>query len=531
MSSGFLMLTGDDKSPLTIIHDSVIETDPAHDLTHLAPEVGDSDFPLDLDNIPFDGFDMDELLELSARSDAAVVTACESRPLASATSTPDSLTPSSAGISDSAFGGSASEAGSSPFSFDSRCSPADDFGHRHLRDVMSGGSANCSPFSLESDSSDQFRHQEDDRNAGSSDGAFPFSLESLVSDVVVSSPGEEDPDIMMMPFCRSSSIGDSPPSSSRSFDCDSDLDLYSNCNTDLGLFTDDTFLDSLLTSNLPDVISGNAADDLISSLHHCNESTTAAANSGSQMNSHINSSSGNNRDFFLPSLNNSKLPPPLPLTSSLATLLQQKTIMSPGVKTSSKNSTNHAIRANNNSSSSISASSSGGSTSKTSAKGTGHGNSSHATNSHILVQNGHHFTIYKILAATQSSSSSSSSGTTSVGGSGVAASPASITSAMDVGTSHKGVAKRFLTGVSSQLPPNKRIHIDSGSFSSSSVRQHPKPVNGNSVLMNLLVNGEDVRNGYTSSSSGGSSSHNSSSRKSNAAGSRSGTTTYSCPFD
>lgn len=493
MSSGFLMLTGDEKSPLTIIHDSIIETDPAHDLTHLAPEVGDGDsFPLDLDNLPaFDGFDMDDLLGLAGRSDP------DSRPVCS-TSTTDSTTPShatGAPAIDSVFCGSE---GSSPFSLDSRGSAADDFSNQHFQDVMSGGSANCSPFSLESDSSDQFTHQDDQRNV-MSDGAFPFSLESLVADVVVSSPGEEDPDFMM-PLCRSSSIGDSPPSSSRSFDCDSDLDLYSNCNTDLGLFTDDTFLDSLLTSNLPDVIS-NAADDLMSSLHNCNDSTTTTASStattatnGLQMNSHLNSLSGNNsRDFFLPSLCNTKLPPPLPLTSSLATLLQQKTSM----QTQSSNSSSSTTITSNKTAA----------ISKASLKGTGHGNSTHATNSHILVQNGQHFTIYKILAAPSGAP-----------GSGTTASQGSITSQMDMGSSQKGVAKRFLSGVSNHLTPNKRIHLDSGCPS----LHHPKPVNGNSVLMNLLVNGEDVRNGYTSRKcSNGSTS---------AARSRT-TTTYSCPFD
>lgn len=486
MSSGFLMLTGDEKSPLTIVHDSVIETDPAHDLTHLAPEVGDS-FPLDLDNLTaFNGcFDMDDLLGLSV---------CRPEDECSTGDTP--VTPGGMTASDSVFGG-CSESGSSPFSLDSRCSGGDEFSNQQFQDVLSGGSANCSPFSLESDSSDQFSHQDDRRvSSGLSDGPFvPFSLESLVSDVVVSSPGDEDPDIMMMPFCRSSSIGDSPPSSSKSFDCDSDLDLYSNCNTDLGLFTDDTFLDSLLTSNLPDVISQSSpADEILSSI--CSDSSSGATTatngmqSGNNNSQHLNSLSS--RDFFLPSA--TKLPPPLPLTSSLATLLQQKTILSPGVN--NKTTVSKTL--------------------VTGSKVAGHGNSTHATNSHILVQNGQHFTIYKILAAP--------SGAVSVAGS--SGSTMSSSSGMDVArtstSSQKGVTKRFLSGVSS-LTPNKRLHLDSGpSF------HPPKPVNGNSVLMNLLVNGEDVRNGYTSRKS----SSSSSSGASIGSTSRSRTTTAPfCPFD
>lgn len=59
MNSGFLM-PDEGNVGLTIVDDV---TDPAQDLTHLAPEAGDTYIPLDLDNLPsFDGLDMDDLL-------------------------------------------------------------------------------------------------------------------------------------------------------------------------------------------------------------------------------------------------------------------------------------------------------------------------------------------------------------------------------------------------------------------------------------------------------------------------------------
>lgn len=61
MNSGFLM-PDEGNVGLTIV-DDVTATDPAQDLTHLAPEAGDTYIPLDLDNLPsFDGLDMDDLL-------------------------------------------------------------------------------------------------------------------------------------------------------------------------------------------------------------------------------------------------------------------------------------------------------------------------------------------------------------------------------------------------------------------------------------------------------------------------------------
>lgn len=540
MSSGFLMLTGDEESPLTIVHDSVIETDPAHDLTHLAPEVGDShSFPLDLDNLPaFDGFDMEDLLSLTtARSseEERLQTSTTGLPAAGC-SVPSASSPSSIRrqeslpLAESPTATDSAFSGSSPFSLDSRSDNEFSSSSQPFPDGMSNG--NCSPFSLESNSSDQYNNQpEEQQHNQSLSGAepfVPFSLESLVSDVVVSSPGEEDPDFMM-PF-RSSSIGDSPLSSSKSFDCDSDLDLYSNCNADLRLFTDDTFLDSLLTSSLSDGISTSSSTcadtDVLSSFH---SGTDVSLTSSS-----LQPSPTTPRDLFLPSAllsNNTKLPPPLPLTSSLATLLQQKTTVSPSNNSSSKS---HAAIVN-------SSNCNNNHKKQGLVKGsTGHGNSTHATNSHILVQNGQHFTIYKILAApantTSSSSSSSSSCSSSSGAAGAAAAAGTVTlGSSSTGsitsssvTSQKGVTKRFLSA-GNATTPNKRIHLDPGflsnPFSSPSLQQHPRPVNGNSVLMNLLVNGEDVRNGYMS-------------RKnaptavcvSNSASIRS-RPVYSCPFD
>ena len=402
---------------------------------------------------------------------------------------------------------------------------------------------------------------------------------------------DEASDVMMSSSCQTylhpnavgSSVWDSPASSSDNFSCfntDSLENIYSNpvnivanngmnressCTTttttgsivnikheledsdDFPLLNDDSLWDSFIDSNLPDITSnmmmmGDVFSDNSSSFVSPLMTSSTLSTPG------MNSISGKNStsDHLLPSSMICKPSPTLPLTSSLAMLLQQKTPVAQASTRKLLTTTSGMINLTNKS------------TVDSAVKHTVKGSNSNPTTHNIVVQNGSRQTTHALrlgpgitltfapnngqqgvkqhLVLTTSSSSSSGSNNTSLiplarkivrlngirhnvtaasgtafikNGSltvspGITTTTSTTTSSSSSAQSQGNSSNNIMTSNTCTSPakPSKTNHIimndtSHSSYSSPSSLSGPTPVKGNSVLMNLLVNGEDVSNGYS----------------------------------
>lgn len=326
MNSGFLMPDEAGNAGLTIV-DDVTATDPAQDLTHLAPEAGDTYIPLDLDNLPsFDGLDMDDLLHdidlMNASTSQSSPSDCQGSPL-------DDVSPL-----DEAFPHATNSL------FNSLDFPRHKFEDGITGDSDSGiSSMSASPSDHRQDSIDKLPAG-DISTLGSTttDRVSPLNNDPFLSftgnpclDTGRSSPATlrtapssldpfhgsaatlyEPPDHhrgLPLNDDKESSVWDSPPSSSSSSFGAGDLDLCADLNDDARreeksragagsedfplLNDDESIWESFVRSSLSDIMS---PDGLLP------ENRTESTSTVSSM---------------------KPPPPPLPLTSNLAMLLQQ----------------------------------------------------------------------------------------------------------------------------------------------------------------------------------------------------------------
>ena len=320
MNSGFLM-PDEGNVGLTIV-DDVTATDPAQDLTHLAPEAGDSYIPLDLDNLPsFDGLDMDDLLHDIDLMNASP--ASQSSPSDCQGSPIDDVS-----IEES-------------FPHATSIFNTLDFPRRKFEDCITGdsdsgiSSISGSPSAHRQDSIDKSPVTGDSVSLGASaDRVSPLNNDPFLSFTgnPTLDPGRASPSTLRtapsLDFTsaatlygsdtrctegkESSSVWDSPPSSSSSSFGTSDLDLCADFHDDavhrsgeessrggtgggdFPLLNDESIWESFVRSSLSDIMS---PDGLLPE---------------------------NNRNESM--ISNSTMkppPPPLPLTSNLAMLLQQ----------------------------------------------------------------------------------------------------------------------------------------------------------------------------------------------------------------
>lgn len=310
MNSGFLM-PDERNTGLTIV--DVTATDPAQDLTHLAPEAGDSYIPLDLDNLPsFDGLDMEDLLlDID---------------LMNASTSPQSSP------SDCQGGSSLDDGSMLDDVFPSASNPlfsSLDFPRRKFEDGIAGdsdsgiSSGSGSPSDPHQDPVDKLPNSvtlgsSTDRVSPLNNDPFLFTGNPSL-DVGRSSPStfRSAPSTSVddsgagtlygsdrRTEDKESSVWDSPPSSSSSSFGTSDLDLCADLNDahgetsrtegeDFPLLNYESIWESFVRSNLSDIMS---PDGLLP------ENRTETPNLVNSM---------------------KPPPPPLPLTSNLAMLLQQ----------------------------------------------------------------------------------------------------------------------------------------------------------------------------------------------------------------
>lgn len=322
MNSGFLM-PDEGNVGLTIV-DDVTATDPAQDLTHLAPEAGDTYIPLDLDNLPsFDGLDMDDLLHdidlMNASPSHSSPSDCQGSPV-------DDVS-----IEES-------------FPHASSIFNTLDFPRRKFEDCITGdsdsgiSSISGSPSAHRQDSIEKSPVSGDSVSLGvSADRVSPLNNDPFLSFTgnPTLDPGRASPSTLRtapsLDFTlpgsgatlygsdtrcaegKESSVWDSPPSSSSSSFGTSDLDLCADFHDDavrrsgeessragtggggdFPLLNDESIWESFVRSSLSDIMS---PDGLLPE-NNRNESTIS------------------NSTMKPP-------PPPLPLTSNLAMLLQQ----------------------------------------------------------------------------------------------------------------------------------------------------------------------------------------------------------------
>lgn len=313
MNSGFLM-PNERNTGLTIV-DDVTATDPAQDLTHLAPEAGDSYIPLDLDNLPsFDGLDMDDLLHdidlmNASTSPKSSSSDCQGGSSLDDGSLLDEVFPSASnslfnsldfprrkfedGIAGDSDSGISSGYGSPS---DHRQDPVD----KLPNNVTLGSSTDrVSPLN-----NDPFLYTGNlSLDVGrTSPSTFRTAPSTLVDDTSATTLYGSD----RRTEKEESSVWDSPPSSSSSSFGTSDLDLCADLNDaahhgetsrtegeDFPLLNDESIWESFVRSNLSDIMS---PDGLLP------ENRTETSNLVTSM---------------------KPPPPPLPLTSNLAMLLQQ----------------------------------------------------------------------------------------------------------------------------------------------------------------------------------------------------------------
>lgn len=527
MNSGFLMPNESGNSGLTIV-DDVTATDPAQDLTHLAPEAGDTYIPLDLDNLPsFDGLDMDDLLHdidlMNASASQSSPSDCQGSSLDDVCALDDSSPHATNSL------------------FNSLDFPRHKFEDGITGDSDSGiSSISASPSDHRQDSIDKLPTGDiSTLGTTTTDRVSPLNNDPFLSftgnpclDTGRSSPAtlrtalpsldpfHGSPATLYDPpdHCRGlplsddkeSSVWDSPPSSSSSSFGTSDLDLCADLNDDARreensaragagnedfplLNDDESIWESFVRSSLTDIMS---PDGLLS--ENRAESTSTIS-------------------YMKPP------PPPLPLTSNLAMLLQQ-TLPLVKPQPAKKISTKPLVA--------------GSSVSKLFSDHAFTKSSGSLPN--IVVQNGLRSVRLTAPAITLTDGQFcgnhfilSGGKLTTSSGEGLPANSHIIINYDDLTKKSKGITSiktlqiqgKVISGQNHSViiaqnlkrsvnePPSPAVKkfrdSTTGLFSSSVCSMffiislftisEPTPVKGNSVLMNLLVNGEDVNNGYSRS--------------------------------